>query len=153
MGLPAYAREGGTLPAAAVVAQADGWMWGQNVNQGEWDAYISSDYDYYDAAVLADFWDATIEQAKARIGRKLKWGISDQAVLDQMLVDARVQALKSVEDLNMFSASGYSYDDAQALADFWGDQSAYDAKLRIERNLIMGNYNVVSQALKLATRR
>jgi hypothetical protein len=118
----------------------------------EWDAFFSSQYTYWDAKVLSTFGNQSLGEAKARIGRKLLWGPSDQAILDQFLVDARVQALQSVERLDLYAESSYHYDDAQALANFWGDATPYDAKLRIERNLIMGNEQVVEDALQLVRR-
>jgi hypothetical protein len=118
----------------------------------EWNAFFSSQYTYWDAKVLSTFWNQSLGEAKARMGRKLLWGPSDQAILDQFLVDARVQALQSVERLDLYAESSYHYDDAQALANFWGDATPYDAKLRIERNLIMGNEQVVEDALQLVKR-
>lgn len=118
----------------------------------EWDAFFSSRYTYWDAKVLSNFWNQNVGDAKARIGRKLLWGRSDQAILDQFLVDARVQALQSAESLDLYVESSYDYDDAQALASFWGDSTPYEAKVRIERNLIMGNEQVVKDALQLASR-
>ncbi len=129
----------------------------QNINnvrttqQQEWDAFFNSSYTYWDAKVLSKFWNQNVGEAKARIGRKLLWGPSNQAILDQFLVDARVQALQSAESLDLYAESSYDYDDAQALAEFWGDSTPYEAKLRIERNLVLGNEQVVKDALQFAS--
>jgi hypothetical protein len=122
----------------------------------ELQAYQTSKYDYWDARVLADYWGQSVEESKARIGRKILWGSKDVAILEQFLVDARVNALQSVESApelssyKLFRESTLTYEDAEALAKFWGDQSPIDAKLRIERNLILGNDEIIQQALQSA---
>ena len=123
----------------------------------EINAFARSDYDYWDARVLSDYWGQSVGEAKARIGRKILWGAKDVAILEQFLVDARVQALRTVGSSSVnrnpyrfYTESKYNYDDAVDLAKFWGDRSPLDAKLRIERNLIMGNDEIVEQALQFA---
>ncbi|NES85725.1 MAG: hypothetical protein F6K10_32400 [Moorea sp. SIO2B7] len=116
----------------------------------EWDAFFSSKYDYWDAKVLAEYWEQSIGDAKARIGRKILWGETDIAILEQFLVDARIQALQSVNDPRYYRDSEYKYKDAQALAKFWGEPSPWEAKLRIEKNLRLGNDEIVKEALLLA---
>lgn len=63
----------------------------------ELQAFYNSKYDYWDARVLADYWGQSVEDAKARIGRKILWGKKDVAILQQFLVDARVNALESAQ--------------------------------------------------------
>ncbi|NJM72337.1 MAG: hypothetical protein HC862_20400 [Scytonema sp. RU_4_4] len=122
----------------------------------ELQAFFNSKYDYWDARVLADYWGQSVQDAKARMGRKILWGRTDIAILEQFLVDARVKALQSVKraqnpsSYKFFRESTYTYDDANALAKFWGDRSVMDAKLRIERNLILGNDEMIEQALRYA---
>ncbi len=124
----------------------------------EINAFFRSDYDYWDARVLADYWGQSIDDSKARIGRKIMAGGRAVAILEQFLVDARVQALVSVSSsLNrnrnphkFYTESKYDYDDAVDLAKFWGDRTPLDAKLRIERNLIMGNDEIIEEALRFA---
>ncbi|PZU98976.1 MAG: hypothetical protein DCF32_19200 [Leptolyngbya sp.] len=122
----------------------------QNYAQAELDTFFSSGYTYWDAAQLASYWGQDVDEAKARIGRKILWGPADVALLEQFLLDARLESLQSVGDLRFYSETSYTYDDAAALAEFWGDATPYDAKLRIERNLIMGNADEVDYALELA---
>ncbi|WP_155523768.1 hypothetical protein [Nodosilinea nodulosa] len=122
----------------------------QTAEQAELDAFFSSKYTYWDAAQLATYWGQNLEEAKARIGRKIRWGPADVAILEQFLLDARLESLQSVNDLRFYGESSYTYDDAAALAEFWGDPTPYDAKLRIERNLILGNADQVETALQLA---
>lgn len=119
-------------------------------------AYQTSKYDYWDARVLADYWGQSVDEAKARMGRKILWGSKDVAILEQFLVDARVNALQLVESApelssyKLFRESKLTYEDAEALAKLWGDPSPIDAKLRIERNLILGNDEILQQALQFA---
>jgi hypothetical protein len=126
----------------------------QSGTETEVDAFFASEYTYWDAAQLADYWGQSLIEAKARMGRKILWGPADVAILEQFLLDARLdslQTLEETENLRFYSESDYDYADAVALAEFWGDSSPYQAKLRIERNLIMGNADEVATALQLAT--
>ncbi len=119
--------------------------------EAELEAFFSSDYTYWDAAQLASYWGQSLDDTKARIGRKIGWGPADVAVLEQFLLDARIESLQSLgNELRFFYETSYSYSDAAALAEFWGELSPYDAKLRIERNIIMGNAELVDAALELA---
>jgi hypothetical protein len=126
----------------------------QNKRSQEMRAFLTSQYDYWDAKVLANYWGQSVDDAKARIGRKILWGGANIAILEQFLLDARVKALQSVGrgPNYLFNASSYKYDDAVLLAQFWGDRSPWDAKLRIERNLILGNDEIIDQALQYARR-
>ncbi|MCP6760134.1 MAG: hypothetical protein NHB32_15585 [Fischerella sp. CENA71] len=130
-----------------------------NVRDKELQAFFNSKYNYWDASVLADFWGQSVDDAKARIGRKILWGKKDVAILEQFLLDARMKALESAQtapnpsSYKLFRESEFrAYKDVEALAKFWGDPSPMDTKLRIERNLIMGNYETVKQALQYARR-
>jgi hypothetical protein len=124
----------------------------------EIDAFFSSSYNYWDARVLADFWGQSVYDSKARIGRKILWGKKDVAILEQFLVDARIKHLESIANASTpssytyYGESGYTYDDAEVLAKFWGDASPMDGKLRIERNLTLGNSSVIEEALKMTRR-
>ena len=125
----------------------------KQVREREWDAFFNSrKYDYWDARVLANYWGQSIGEAKARIGRKILWGKSDVAILEQFLVDARIQALQKTQgsspSLELYGESKYKYDDAAKLAKLWGDSSPYEAKIRIEKNLIFGQQEVIEQALR-----
>lgn len=133
-----------TLPATPeirVVAQSD---------QKELDAFYDSGYSYWDAMVLADFWGQDVTEAKSRVGAKLLGPVESKLFLQLTLTDARSKALGNAEELRIFGASGYSYDDAEKLARFWGKDNAFEGKLMIERNLILGNQDLVSQVLEMS---
>jgi hypothetical protein len=119
----------------------------------EWRAFARSKYGYTDARLLADYWGQPLGEAKARIGRKILWGERDVAVLEQFIVDSKIKALQSLDrgrsSLPLFTDYGYKYQDAEALSKFWSG-SVFDAKVRIERNLILGNEAVVKKALTYA---
>ena len=118
----------------------------------ELDAFFNSKYDYWDARVLGDYWGQSVVEAKARIGRKILWGQSDVSILEQFLVDARIKALNKVQrsnpNLELYSVSKYQYEDAEKLAKLWGESSPWEAKIRIEKNLILGQQEIIEQALK-----
>ena len=105
------------------------------VGELELDAFFKSGYRYEDAERLAWFWGQTIVEAKSRIGRKVKW--RNEKVLDSMLYNARGQ-------WNWIRESPYIYQDAEALATFWG-VSTEEAKV-IGGHKIQG-YLVLNQAL------
>ena len=115
--------------------------------------FASGKYSYCDAKILANYWGQSVVEAKARIGRKIIWGDGGVPYLEQFMVDARVRALQNPEELCYFQENEYSYDDAVVLAKFWGDRTPWDAKLRIERNLLLDNKQVVQQALRMANSR
>lgn len=126
----------------------------QSVSETEVNAFATSEYTYWDAVQLADYWGQSLIDAKARIGRKVLWGPADVAILEQFLLDARLASLRTLdetESLRLYIESNYTYDDAVALAEFWGESDPFEAKLRIERNLILGNEDEVYNALYLAT--
>ncbi|HIK03220.1 MAG TPA: hypothetical protein IGS40_00655 [Trichormus sp. M33_DOE_039] len=133
----------------------------KNYKDNELRAFLTSKYDYWDARVLASFWGVTVDNAKARMVRKIIWGGENIAILEQFLVDARLQALRAVKPARagdsspykFYQDSTYNYNDAEALARFWGERSPTDAKVRIERNLILGNDEVIDQALRYARSR
>ena len=138
----ATAQETSTAPSAIVrVAQND---------QEGMKAFFDFGYDYYDARVVSKFWGMDLVETKALMGQKLLWGGQSKAYLYQVLLDARVKALASADELNLYRDSGYGYDDAEKLAKVWGDETPYQSKLRIERNLIMGQDDLIRWALDLA---
>ena len=128
----------------------------KQVKDKELKAFFNSKYNYWDARVLADYWGQSVSEAKARMGRKIIWGKSDVSILEQFLVDARLQGLQKVQvsnpSLQLYSDSKYNYNDAENLATLWGESSPYNAKIRIEKNLILGQQQVIEQALQQTKR-
>ncbi len=122
----------------------------RNGQEAELDAFFRSKYNYCDAQLLSDFWGQSLVESKARIGRKVLWGDGGIPYLEQFLVDARIQAIKQDGRPCTYGDAGYTYDDAVALARFWGDPSPWEAKQRIESNLVLGKKDVVDSALRKA---
>jgi hypothetical protein len=147
------------LASAQLVAQPQNksQLISQNNADKEIRAFLTSNkYNYWDARVLSEYWGQSLDDAKARVGRKILWGKTDVAVLDQYLVDARVKALQSNSPdtaIKYYQDSQYNYNDAEKLAKFWGDRTPWDAKIRIGRNLILGQDDVVAKAVQLANNR
>lgn len=115
------------------------------------DAFFDSQYDYLDASILASFLQSSPEETKTVMGTKILSGPVGKALLAQKLVDARISALGSAAELRYFVDEGYSYEDAEALAEFWGEPSPYEAKVRVERNLILDQKEAIDTALLLAS--
>lgn len=113
-------------------------------------AFFDGGYTGWDAAVLADFWGTDSSDAKERAGAKLMGPPESKVYLQLCLVDARAKALANVEELRFYPTSGFSYEDAELLARTWGQGDAYQGKLLIERNLILGNRSLLEQALELS---
>ena len=99
-------------------------------------AFFKEGYDYDDAVKLAALWksDDEIGLIKAEAGRRLLAGeeLPFKATPGQADgVDPKVEA-----QLNAFSAAGYSYEDAEALAKLWKTANAYSAKIEGGKRLL-----------------
>lgn len=134
-------------PATSQVVRIEGSV-ARVSDQAMWDAYFNSDYRYWDAKILADFWGSDVSDAKIAIGNKLLNGSETKAMLQVVMSDARSKALQSVDQLQYFFDCGFNYEDAQKLAEFWGEEDVYQSKLRIERSIILGNYDAVRTLLE-----
>ncbi len=142
---------------SVLLAQGQKGQSDQQRERGFLEAFARSKFSYIDAKILARHWKTDIGNAKARIGSKVsgEHAAIGEDTVEQMLLDARVPELCAVDGkqaLNYFPDSTYTYDDAVVLAKLWGEPSPWEAKVRIERNLIMGNDQVVKRALGLAQR-
>ena len=131
-----------TLPTSSGIRVAQ--------RQHEMHAFSDGGYTYWDALVLADFWNEGVTDAKWRAGSKLLGPVESKVYLRLVVTDARAKALANAESLRLYSDSGFTYDDAERLARYWGKENAYDGKLCIERNLILGNESVIREALALS---
>jgi hypothetical protein len=141
--LEGFRQSAQAVTQEAVVAQTSD-------DEQAWDAYANSEYSYWDAVVLANFWGQEVGETKTTMGHKLLSGPKAKAMLGLQITDARTKAMGSVDSLSLYSASGYNYEDAQAMAEFWGDPTPWEGKLRIERNLILGNQHTVENVLELS---
>ncbi|MBP9093139.1 hypothetical protein KBI23_19090 [bacterium] len=155
--LPLQAAIATDFTSPAVDSQTTGQLLAQAQNtsqdQKNWDAYSRSKYSYTDASVLAKFWKQNIGEAKSRIGSKLLAGPMGEDTLAQYMVDARIAALGAVnsnQGLTYWQDSSHTYDDAVALAKLWGEPSPWEAKVRVERNLILGNEKIIQNSIELA---
>lgn len=114
--------------------------------------YFENGYNYCDAVVLAAYWNHdSAGDAKLLLGAKmLRWGPEDGELHVRA---ARGEALKKPDaDLPAwYTDGGYTYDDAEMLARYWGEDLA-DAKYTMTRLLIGGHEHVVQAALGSAGR-
>ncbi len=156
LGLPAKAVANSSFSQTNPTLQADN----SDRRQQELEAYASSEYNYCDAILLAYLWDTSVLESKARIGRKVIWEDGGIPWLEQYLVDARIRALEESNPQCTYTDAGshpedirYSYDDAVALAEFWGEPSPWEAKERIARNLMVGNRDEIESVLETIGRR
>lgn len=108
-----------------------------------WARFFDSGLAYCDAAVLAQHWGGTPDDAKTKVGTLLAAG--ETQALDQALAAAR-SAVKDPALLCPFHESDYSIAEAEALAALWGVGLA-DAKARIERKLVWGHHHLIKEYL------
>lgn len=92
------------------------------------DTFFGVGYDYDDAVALAEYWGLDFPyDAKIKAGFELKAGAELPDVAQPSVpVDFTLEGLQ----LDAFFTAGYDYDDALALAEFWGVDEAYEAKLK-----------------------
>jgi hypothetical protein len=103
--------------------------------------FLGKGYNYCDAKLLAGFWGMSVDQAKSTGGEKITNGLNKN--LKNMLVQARQQGRCDWSD------TGYGYEDAQALAKYWG-RSVPDAKSKVAMMFTSGDARGVAKALKKA---
>ena len=128
-------------------------------------AFFMSEFDFWDARILADYWDLNIRNSKLNIGRKLirnqQNGTLDLAInsLNSQVRRAREQYLRSVRYGNPSTYAlyleYYTYNDAKHLAQLWNNgnaspQQIAEAKYAIDRGLALGNYDFIEASLKRA---
>ena len=139
------------------VSQQDSNLQAQRNNDRqtrEINAFANSKYNSCDTKLLSQYWGQSIVDTKARIGRKVLWGDGGVPYLEQYLVTARVKAIRGVYSRCSYLDEGYTYKDAEALSKYWGESTVWQAKQRIEDNLMLGNQQEVDVALaKLGRRR
>jgi hypothetical protein len=125
-------------------------------DQAELDAYFQSAYQYCDAEILSSYWGMNLDDTKMRMGRKILWGEADMLILEQFLADAKVSALYALEnypdELCNYGLSRYNYDDAEALAEFWGEPTPWDAKIRIEKNILLNTTYLIDETLNMISK-
>ena len=112
-------------------------------------AYRASRYTYCDAKMIALIWGSSVDEAKVTLGQKIDSGLTDLADID--IRNGRAQALEAF-DSNVaircsYEEAGYTYDDAVLLGELWGIDP-WDAKLHIERKVLLDDLTSVKQALE-----
>jgi|GEM_PF-5282807 len=115
-----------------------------------YDKYFLNEYDYVDAVVLAAYWgERSPDEAKLRLGGKmLAFGPGDGDI--HMRLARGEAAAKPDEEVPVWYAEvGYSYEDAELLAQYWGNE-LWDTKVTMNRLLAGGHEEVLQAALRSA---
>ena len=113
--------------------------------------YNDGGYTYCDAKLLASFWNESIYDAKVQAGQKVANGF-DVTVKEQ-LREARDNAARNNIRCTWEDGDNpqYTYEDAEKLAVYWGENSPWDAKLKIGRLLQEGLNDAIISALQRAS--
>lgn len=108
--------------------------------QDEYDTFFSSGYTYCDAKMMGALYGEDADGGKVIIGQKIINGIES---------NIRVTLAQSRREGNTceWEDTGLSYDDALVMADVWGFDDPYDAKLKAARLYTQGRSQQVSNAL------
>ena len=113
--------------------------------------FSQTTYGYCDATLIAGLWGESVTEAKSTIGYKLSNGL--ESTLKDALAEARKKALVAFDNNRLrcsYHLLGYSYEDAEKLAAYWGTDP-WEAKQRIERKYLLdGNKTHIDEALKQA---
>jgi ribosomal protein L16/L10AE len=116
-----------------------------NVEQQQSEAFENSKYTSDDAKLLSMYWDlGDFSNAKLYIGSLLLSG--DDAAIQQVLQQA--QLIKRQDEA--FWNSKYTFNDLEILANFWGKNERWDAKLKLGSLLLGGRDAEIQQALQQA---
>jgi len=120
-----------------------GLSWKDPARIDSWLAtYNASVFGYCDAELLAAFWRHSVEDAKARVGMKLKAGAQDYEIEKWHLAPAREQAIAQGRRSCDIYAEGYSYEDLKAVSFMLG-MTEVDTKLLMgEKLFLAGRYPV-----------
>ncbi len=114
--------------------------------------YVNSSYSYCDAKVLGALWGEDAFTAKSSIGQMLMRDERD--LLDDKLTGCRERALEQLDNREIrchYDDFGVTYDDAVALASFWGIDS-WEAKMRVEEKYLRDAHDnsFVKEAIRMA---
>jgi hypothetical protein len=96
----------------------------------DWDRYASSGYEYCDAVILGAHWGESVNQAKVTIGRKIGFG-------NAHIVASDLDTAVGYGQRCAFEDTGFSYEDAVALAQLWGI-GVEDAKAQLAEKVSTG---------------
>ena len=88
---------------------------------GDISAYADSDYGFCDAKKIASVWGQSVWEGKITISNKINAGITH-------LADADIESARNVSC--DWTEAGLNFEDAQRLADFWGN-SVDEAKSKV----------------------
>lgn len=112
--------------------------------------YDNPNYTYCDIKLLSAYWGQSRYDSKVRAGEKLLR--NEQYVVEDYLNSARAYASEHNVHCTFADADNprYTYEDAEVLADFWGQPDPAGAKTKIGNMLQAGDNKLVMRALNNA---
>jgi hypothetical protein len=117
------------------------------------EVFLNSRYGYCDAKMISLVWGSSVQDAKVTLGLKVLSNLENLADAD--IASGRERSLAAFETNRelrcSYEEAGYSYEDAVLLGQVWGIDS-WEAKMRIERQVLLGDLSVVRQALSSVKR-
>lgn len=104
------------------------------------DAFANSRYTYCDAKLIGALMGTSIYRGKVTIGQKILNGIGSN--MPVVLAESRANGNRCE-----WEDTGFTYEDAEVLADIWGLSTPYQAKLKVARYATNGQTRIVNRAL------
>jgi hypothetical protein len=98
------------------------------------DVFVNFGYDLVEGQTLAEHWNVDVTRAKVRAARELK----AVGVLPFVEPQSEWASQGEEDSFGAFFKAGFDYDDAVALAKFWGLGQPADAKMKAGALLLRG---------------
>ncbi|GIG40791.1 hypothetical protein [Cellulomonas phragmiteti] len=100
----------------------------------QYDAFWAAGYDVGEVDALSKLWGTDLVETKSRAGQMLLDGVELPVAPGSV---AYVPFVEGEDEVNAFFASGYTYEDAEALGALWGIE-AFEAKARAGQAVLDG---------------
>ena len=108
--------------------------------QDEYDTFFASGYTYCDAKLMGALFGEDPDGGKIIIGQKIQNGIGSN-------IRVTLAESRDLGNTCEWEDTGLSYNDAQVMAEVWGLDDPYEAKLKAARLYTQGRSQQVANAL------
>ena len=118
--------------------QAVGVNWSpmpDGFSRAQWDAFAGAGYTFTDAERIGEFWGKDVTETKALIGQKV---LDGELVPPPRRDPGEAPLEPELTAVSAFFDAGYGYEDAEALAALWDNESPWEAKVAGGERLLAG---------------